>query len=92
MILADNLYWGKHASEHKAYILKNLKNRTLEPATYVITEAQAPNLYEIYNSTMLLNPYQDTSTMRVLGIGYGYRDTLECLKLMILDGIRRGSI
>lgn len=85
MIFSDNLFWGQHAKEHKKYILDNLKHRHFQPGTYVIIEAQKPNLYEIYNQAMFLNPKLDTENVEILGIGYGYKDTLDCVTKMILS-------
>ena len=47
--------------------------------------APEPNLYEIYNQAMFLNPKLDTETIEVLGIGYGYRDAIDCVTQMLKD-------
>ena len=85
MIFSDNLFWGRHAGEHKKYILDNLKHKHFQPGTYIIIEAKKPNLYEIYNQAMFLNPKLDTEEVEILGIGYGYKDTLDCVTRMILS-------
>ncbi len=85
MIFSKQMYWGRHASQRKAYILDNLRERHFLPAAYLITEAKAPNLYEIYHSAMLLNPGFDSVDFIVLGIGYGYQDAVECVEEMLKD-------
>lgn len=85
MIFSKNLFWGRHAGERKKYILDNLRNRHFQPGAYVIVAAKAPNLYEIYNQAMFLNPRLDTENVEILGIGYGYKDALECVKNMLME-------
>ena len=51
----------------------------------MIVRAPEPNLYEIYNQAMFLNPKFDTETVEVLGIGYGYRDAIDCVTQMLKD-------
>ncbi|SFG41923.1 hypothetical protein [Oribacterium sp. WCC10] len=85
MIFSKNLYWGRHAGKRKQYILENLRKRHFQPGAYVIIEAKSPNLYEIYNQAMFLNPRLDTDDVEVLGIGYGYKDAVECVTRMILS-------
>ena len=84
MILSKNMFWGRHAAEHKKYILENLQKRHFQPGAYVIVEAKSPNLYEIYNQAMFLNPKLDTENVEILGIGYGYKDAVDCVTKMIL--------
>lgn len=85
MIFSKNLFWGKHAGERKKYILDNLRNRHFQPGAYIIVEAKAPNLYEIYNQAMFLNPKMDTENVEILGIGYGYKDAVECVTRMLMQ-------
>ena len=85
MIFSKNMFWGRHAAEHKKYILDNLKKRHFQPGAYVIVEAKSPNLYEIYNQAMFLNPKLDTENVEILGIGYGYKDAVDCVTKMILS-------
>lgn len=84
MIFSRNMFWGRHAAEHKKYILENLQKRHFQPGAYVIVEAKSPNLYEIYNQAMFLNPKLDTENVEILGIGYGYKDAVDCVTKMIL--------
>ncbi len=83
MIFADNLYWSEHAAERRDYILANLREGRFQIAAHLITEAKAPNLYEIYSAASLPDFPMGTDELRVLGIGYGYRDTLRLLCHMI---------
>lgn len=84
MFFSKNLVWGRHASEHKKYILENLKHRHFQPGAYVIVAAKEPNLYEIYNQAVFLNPKLCTDEVEILGIGYGYKDAVDCVTKMIL--------
>ncbi|MBO5597766.1 MAG: hypothetical protein J5943_04110 [Oribacterium sp.] len=84
MIFSKNMFWGRYAAEHKKYILENLQKRHFQPGAYVIVEAKSPNLYEIYNQAMFLNPKLDTENVEILGIGYGYKDAVDCVTKMIL--------
>ena len=84
MIFSKNMFWGRLAAEHKKYILENLQKRHFQPGAYVIVEAKSPNLYEIYNQAMFLNPKLDTENVEILGIGYGYKDAVDCVTKMIL--------
>ena len=65
--------------------MDNLRKGQFQPGAYVIVRAPEPNLYEIYNQAMFLNPKLDTETVEVLGIGYGYRDTIDCVTQMLKD-------
>lgn len=85
MIFSKHMYYGKHAAEHRAYILENLRKGHFQPGAYVIVRAPEPNLYEIYNQAMFLNPKLDTETVEVLGVGYGYRDAIDCVTQMLKD-------
>lgn len=85
MIFSKHMYYGKHAAEHRAYILDNLRKGHFQPGAYVIVRAPEPNLYEIYNQAMFLNPKLDTETVEVLGISYGYRDAIDCVTQMLKD-------
>lgn len=85
MIFSKHMYYGKHAAEHRYYILDNLRKGHFQPGAYVIVRAPEPNLYEIYNQAMFLNPELDTETVEVLGIGYGYRDAIDCVTQMLKD-------
>ena len=85
MIFSKHMYYGRHAAEHRSDILDNLRKGQFQPGAYVIVRAPEPNLYEIYNQAMFLNPKLDTETVEVLGIGYGYRDTIDCVTQMLKD-------
>ena len=85
MIFSKHMYYGRHAAEHRSYILDNLRKGHFHPGAYVIVRAPEPNLYEIYNQAMFLNPKLDTETVEVLGIGYGYRDAIDCVTQMLKD-------
>ena len=56
MIFSEHMYYGRHAAEHRSYILDNLRKGHFQPGAYVIVRAPEPNLYEIYNQAMFLNP------------------------------------
>lgn len=88
MIFSDNMRFGPHAYEHRHYILDNLRNLRFSPGVYVITEAKAPNLYEIYNEAWLLNPKMKLDNFRVLGIGYGYDDMIHALQELLHERLR----
>ncbi len=51
--------------------------------TYLITGANAPNLYEIHHASVLLNPTLDTENLEILGIGFGYQDTVKLVQRML---------
>ncbi len=85
MIFSKHMYYGKHAAEHKGYLLRNLREGCFLPGAYVILRALEPNLYEIYHQAMFLNPKLDTKDVTVLGIGYGYRDAIDCVQQMLRD-------
>lgn len=85
MIFSKHMYYGRHAAEQRPYILDNLRKGHFQPGAYVIVRAPEPNLYEIYNQAMFLNPKLDTETIEVLGIGYGYRDAIDCVTQMLKD-------
>lgn len=91
MKFSEPIYWGRHAAKHRAFILDQLRNRNPEPATYLIVAAKEPNLFEIYNEVLYLNPKLDTEETEILGIGYGYQDALECVKDMVLDTLHRNK-
>lgn len=52
---------------------------------YIVTPGENGNLYEIYPAAALLNPGLDTEALLVIGIGYGYRDTLLLIKRMVCE-------
>ena len=85
MFFSKNLVFGRHAAEHKQYILENLRNRHFQPGAYVIVAAKHPNLYEIYNQAVFLNPRLCTDDVEILGIGYGYKDAVDCVTKMLLS-------
>lgn len=85
MIFSKHMYYGKHAAEHRAFLLENLRNGKFQPGAYVIVRAQEPNLYEIYQQGMFLNPRLNTEDVEILGIGYGYRDAIDCVTKMLQD-------
>ena len=89
MIFSAALRFGRLAEQHKEYLLENLRKGYFSPATYVITEAAAPNWYEIYHSSMLADPQFDTSGMVIEGIGYGYKDAVNCVSEMVKERILR---
>lgn len=92
MIFSKHMYWGEHAAAHKAYILNNLREKKFQAAAYVITPAKDGNLYEIYASAMLLTPGFDSSDMEIVGIGYGYQDTLRLVQRMVEELVAKGSV
>lgn len=83
MIFSKAMYFGEHAAERKHYILENLRQGRVQFGAYVITEGKNSNLYEIHQASWLLNPKVDSSKLEILGIGYGYEDTLRLLQRMI---------
>ena len=85
MFFSKNLVFGKHAAEHKKFIIENLKQRHFQPGAYVIVAAKSPNLYEIYNQAVFLNPRLCTDDVEILGIGYGYKDAVDCVTKMLLS-------
>ncbi len=85
MIFSKHMYYGKHAAEHKGYILRNLREGNFQPGAYVIVRAPEPNLYEIYQQAMFLNPKLDTEEVEILGVGYGYPDAVDCVQKMLQD-------
>lgn len=91
MVFSKNMYWGGHAAQRKAYILENLRNRTFQAAAYIITPARDENLFEIYHSAMLLTPGFDTDDVEIIGIGYGWHDTLMCVKQMTEDWLKQNG-
>lgn len=83
------MYWGEHAEGRRHYILENLRERRLQIGAYVIIAGRNGNLYEIHPAASLCNPALDSSDWEILGIGYGYRDTLRLLKKMVEERFQR---
>lgn len=89
MIFSKHMYWGAHAAKRKAYILSNLRERKFQAAAYIITPARDENLFEIYHAAMLLTPGFDDAEVEIVGIGYGWQDTLRCVQRMVEDVLER---
>lgn len=92
MKFAQRLYWGEHAAERKAYILKNLKRKKFQLAAYLVVRAQSPALFELYPAYWLLTPGFDNGTLEIVGIGYGYRESLRLIQRMVQDMYEEGRL
>lgn len=83
MRMTKQTVWGSRARLRRRYILRNLQEKQISADTYLIIAAREPNLFEIYRQSWFLNPALDTDDVEILGIGYGYPDTIRCLEKLL---------